>query len=235
MSHEPYVNTSYLHCMLDPREFQRRVPIAKQVLAKHDYDSFAFRGMSGALLAAPLANMLDKTMIMVRKPKVDCHTSRAVEGDSAARRYVIVDDTVCSGNTIRKIIRAVKRFAPEAECVGLLIWNDLHSTTHELESAERFKPNPEERFGEFGSDHEAPSVLFKTIQEENNAKAKVSDQQLDTQASQAVLPQAATLNSAIRKGRLRSASQRSKQKTRIVTNADRFREFTRNKYKEARA
>lgn len=231
MSHEPYVDTSYLHCMLDPREFQRRVPIAKQVLAKHDYDSFAFRGMSGALLAAPLANMLDKTMIAVRKPGVDCHTSRAVEGDSAARRYIIVDDVICTGSTVRAIIRAIKHFAPHAECIGILSWNDLYSTSHELESAERFKPDPEERFGEFGSDHEAPSVLFKTIQEENNAKAKVSDQQLNSQASKAVLPQDATLNSAIRKDRLRSASQRSKPQADSV---EMFRAFTSNLYKTGR-
>ena len=150
MSHTPYISSSYLHCMLDKREFDRRVSTARDILSKYKYDAIAFRGMSGALLAAPLAHMLDKTMIMVRKPKVDCHTSRAVEGDNAARRYIIVDDVICSGNTLRTIIRAVKRFAPAAECVGYLEWNNLYAMSHELESCERFKPSASERFDEFG-------------------------------------------------------------------------------------
>lgn len=247
MSHTPYISSSYLHCMLDKREFDRRVSTARDILSKYKYDAIAFRGMSGALLAAPLAHMLDKTMIMVRKPKVDCHTSRAVEGDNAARRYIIVDDVICSGNTLRTIIRAVKRFAPAAECVGYLEWNNLYAMSHELESCERFKPSASERFDEFGVTIKikarpvAPSYWdfvskewVTTTQEENNAKAEACNQQLNSQASQAVLSQTATLNSALRKGRLRRASKRTKPQAYCLGEADQFRQFTSDKYRVGR-
>lgn len=148
--HTPCIHTSYLHHTLNPDTFNVRVKIANKVLSAYDYDSFAFRGMSGALLGAPLAHLFKKTMLVVRKPGVDCHTDRAVEGDFGARRYVIVDDVISSGNTVRTIIRAIKHFAPHAECVGILVWEDLCDQRDTLEECSSYLPSAGDNYDKFG-------------------------------------------------------------------------------------
>lgn len=90
-----------------------------------DFDAIAFRGHSGALIAAPLALALDKTMLMVRKPGVNAHSYRLVEGDMAAKTYIIVDDTVSSGATVHAITDAIEGAAPQARCVGVLETDEL--------------------------------------------------------------------------------------------------------------
>lgn len=134
MSHEPsYKHDYYLDVAIQTKEYKRAKPKAMKILRKHEFESIAFRGMSGALLAVPLIHSLRKTMLMCRKPEDTTHsydgkTQRTgrVEGDRAVKRYVIVDDFVASGTTVREIVAAVKLFAPEAECIGVLEMRCMH-------------------------------------------------------------------------------------------------------------
>jgi orotate phosphoribosyltransferase len=122
LSHSPcYDHASYLSRILPTNMRRRSIQAAVTALSKYDFDAFAFRGMSGALIAPSLAVEMDKTLILVRKTTDGCHSFRMVEGDSAARRYIIVDDCVDSGNTAQTIVRLVKgEFAPKAVCLGVL-------------------------------------------------------------------------------------------------------------------
>lgn len=102
-----------------------RDTIEKTVLALTgiQFDALAFRGASGLLVGPSVALRLNKTMILVRKPEEktlgECHSWNNCEGDRGARRYIIVDDFVCEGNTARKIVEAIKEWAPEAVCLGV--------------------------------------------------------------------------------------------------------------------
>jgi adenine/guanine phosphoribosyltransferase-like PRPP-binding protein len=62
-------------------------------------------------------------MLMVRKKSRGDHASRMVEGDRAAKKYLIVDDFRSTGYTTKEIIKKVKQFAPDAECVGAYFYN----------------------------------------------------------------------------------------------------------------
>lgn len=63
-------------------------------------------------------SFLTKThLICVRKDKA--HTCKKVEGAIGVERYLIVDDFICSGKTIKKIISALK-----GKPVGILLYND---------------------------------------------------------------------------------------------------------------
>ena len=53
------------------------------------------------------------------------HSSFRIEGFKGSRRYIIVDDLVCSGETVCDIYKSVKCFAPEAELVGMIGYNGL--------------------------------------------------------------------------------------------------------------
>ena len=126
-THTPrYSHTYYLEHLIRTKNLQETITRAIAVLRKHDFDALAFRGASGMLLGVPLAVALDKTMIMVRKDtQGTCHSSYPVEGDAAAKRYVIVDDLIRTGATVRAILAAVQVFAPQAECIGAILSDNL--------------------------------------------------------------------------------------------------------------
>ena len=107
-------------------------------LRDQEDDSLAFCGMSGALVAPILANMICKELIMVRIPGTPrCHSRLPVEGYSGSKRYVLVDDLISGGRTCARIINGVRLFAPKAELIGVLLYNSpttlypVGSTTYE--------------------------------------------------------------------------------------------------------
>jgi phosphoribosylpyrophosphate synthetase len=113
------------------------------ILGKYEFDAIAFRGMSGAIPSPVIALAMNKTMIMVRKPESESHSGRNVEGDRAARRYVIVDDFIESGATVQAIYDQVKEFTDwyrlgeHAVCIGVLCLNEMNSSPRLVPVPER--------------------------------------------------------------------------------------------------
>ena len=121
------IQSSYLHEAFDPNKL--RVLITRvSVLLKAgdiDYDAIAFRGTSGAALAFPLSVRLRKPLIHVRK----ClgHTRMIVEGDYGAKRYIIVDDFMDTGRTLRTIKKRINEAysrsrLDEPTCVAVVLY-----------------------------------------------------------------------------------------------------------------
>lgn len=102
---ETNVSSSYLHSVYEPEAFQRTVDIIVELMRPHvgDFDAIAFRGSSGAALAYPVAYLLKKPLIHVRKDLG--HSYSKLEGLMGARRIAIVDDFVASGTTLRTIMQ----------------------------------------------------------------------------------------------------------------------------------
>lgn len=118
-----YRNASYLDSVMEDRNSTIRKALI--TLKGRHFDSIAFRGLSGSLIAPILAYELGKTLLAVRKRKREGHSDRTVEGDYGARRYIIVDDFIQSGKTINTIIEAVHDFTDgEALCVGLYLTHE---------------------------------------------------------------------------------------------------------------
>lgn len=112
----------YLRALLESRESLLCVVRLVTKLIKDSgvqYDSIAFRGMSGALLCPILSLRLRKKMIMVRKGE-KTHSGFKVEGVTEGSRYIIVDDLIVTGRTIDAIISSL----PESECVGIFLWQE---------------------------------------------------------------------------------------------------------------
>ena len=121
-----YDHVEYLDKIIRVEKLRLIVEKVVEISKRFEFDAWAFRGNSGALLASPLALATGKTMIMVRKPDTKSHSHHVVEGDVGARRYIIVDDCVCSGATTRAIVEAIKDVAPKAKCLGVLEVLNLH-------------------------------------------------------------------------------------------------------------
>jgi len=105
---------------LDTKDLYHYIDLAIKALKRQEFDSIAFRGMSGAVSAPIIALALKKNLILVRKPEDRTHSQYRVEGFNASRRYVIVDDFISTGETARAIRDSIYNFAHHAKCIGVL-------------------------------------------------------------------------------------------------------------------
>ncbi len=114
------VTSAHMCPYLDPSSLRESISLAEEALSHIDFDTVAFRGMSGAFLGPIIAADMHKKMILVRKPEDSTHSPLKTEGNSSAKRYVIVDDFISSGRTRTAIVDAVYDFAPRAKYLGTL-------------------------------------------------------------------------------------------------------------------
>lgn len=83
-----------------------------------NFDSIACCGISGLMVVPQIAEILNKNIVIIRKPDEKRYSDFWIEG-VAPFRYVIVDDLICSGNTVKWIKQTIYEDNPKARCVGL--------------------------------------------------------------------------------------------------------------------
>jgi orotate phosphoribosyltransferase-like protein len=109
---------------MNREERKETVEACIQKLQQFDFDTFAFSGISGTSMGFILAQLLDKEVISVRQPGVKRRASSQYneEGYRHALKYVIIDDLISTGTTGARVIRGVRKIAPQAELVGILVY-----------------------------------------------------------------------------------------------------------------
>jgi adenine/guanine phosphoribosyltransferase-like PRPP-binding protein len=134
MTTKLYDHAAYLD-ILRPDRLEYRFDCAKDAFktCPVEFDTIAFSGCSGTMFGPILALHLNKEMILVRKEQ-DCpsnnkrirklqghinHSQRRVEGYTECKRYIIVDDQVSMGDTVKRMAKEIRAFAPEAQCVAV--------------------------------------------------------------------------------------------------------------------
>lgn len=113
----------YLAALFDGR-FKESVDTAiKTLTPKADqFDAIACTGLSGTLIAPIIAYHLSKPLIVVRKSnKESPHSGRLVEGADCVK-YLILDDVISSGTTIRNIIANIKQASILGKPVAIFLW-----------------------------------------------------------------------------------------------------------------
>lgn len=119
-----YIHAGHMEA-LQPHRLNHYLQQARKKLreSKLDYDSIVFCGMSGAVFAPALTVLLGKQMIMVRKAKdyrPFTHSEFQVEGYRNVKRYIIVDDLVSTGDSVRRMAEKISEFSSqEAICVAV--------------------------------------------------------------------------------------------------------------------
>jgi adenine/guanine phosphoribosyltransferase-like PRPP-binding protein len=122
------IRTSYLTSAFD-MELQRKVihkAIEKLRPRVDDFDVIAFSGMSGALIAPIIAHGLGKGMLLVRKSLDNSHANCVLEGVSSGR-YIILDDFIASGSTIRYIKNSIAEKGSGLEFTAIYLYNGWRS------------------------------------------------------------------------------------------------------------
>jgi adenine/guanine phosphoribosyltransferase-like PRPP-binding protein len=82
------------------------------------FDSIVCCGISGLLVAPQIAEILNKHLVVIRKENDKCYSDFGIEG-VAPYRYIIIDDLICSGKTVRHIKNTIKEDYPRAICIGV--------------------------------------------------------------------------------------------------------------------
>ena len=101
------VAASHLHDILNTKKLKTVVRHAVKTLRKVEFDFIACRGLSGTTFASIVAYRLNKPLVIVRKGE-QCHSWLTVE-NARPGNYIILDDLICSGETIEKIIEAINQ------------------------------------------------------------------------------------------------------------------------------
>jgi orotate phosphoribosyltransferase len=121
-------NSPYLDNALDKAKVKLTVNKVIKLIEKYklEFDTIVFRGVSGALIAPIIAYRLNKQLAVIRKPSDKSHSSVLLEGYSPGA-FIIIDDLIDSGATIKTVLSAVKEHSPSANCVAIVLyrqWGD---------------------------------------------------------------------------------------------------------------
>lgn len=112
----------YLHDALVPEHRANNIRRAVETLTKHEFDAIAVSGVSGLTMGSIVSFQLNKPLIVVRKDyEVTDHHSHStlkVEGPDRIDSFVIFDDCISSGNTVKRIDQAI--FARYAKVLNLV-------------------------------------------------------------------------------------------------------------------
>jgi adenine/guanine phosphoribosyltransferase-like PRPP-binding protein len=120
------IKTDYLGSVYGS-DFLKKIPLAvkklralKKILK---FDAIAFTGNSGAGFGFPLSFLLKIPVINVRK-RATAHYEGKIEGTISSKRYLIVDDFISTGNTIKRINTTISNeLFGHAKPVGIFLYD----------------------------------------------------------------------------------------------------------------
>lgn len=87
-------------------------------LRNYRFDTIVCSGTSGLLVVPQVAEILNKHILVVRKANEKCYSEFRTEG-VAPYRYIILDDLICSGSTVKHIKKTIRSEYPIAKCIGI--------------------------------------------------------------------------------------------------------------------
>ena len=150
--------TSYLHPVFGRdmlrKTADRTYKAAKKLCKQYPFDTIAFCGISGSAMAFILAYQMKLELLAVRKPTENSHYLREMggtllEGNTDTERYLIVDDFMCSGDTINFMLKTIHENRPTSQCVALLMYNAMRIGSHKHPITEQSIPFIGTKTGDF--------------------------------------------------------------------------------------
>jgi adenine/guanine phosphoribosyltransferase-like PRPP-binding protein len=108
---------SHTSLLLNHKNRNKIIMKAISDLRDYDFDTIVCCGTSGLLVAPQISEILDKHIVVIRKPSEKRYSNFDIEGVTPYR-YIIIDDLVCSGWTIKLIKNTLYEESPRSLCVG---------------------------------------------------------------------------------------------------------------------
>lgn len=96
------------------------------------FDTIVVSGHSMTMIGTVVAHVLNKNILLIRKERT-INSDYMIEGNQFSR-CVMIDDCICTGDSIERCAGAIKEF--DGEFVGFLLWSDkynskFYNTTYE--------------------------------------------------------------------------------------------------------
>jgi hypoxanthine phosphoribosyltransferase len=112
----------YEAALREPGKVKRIVEIIVPRLKRrrHDFDGFVVSGYSMSLISSILAYKMNMPVAVVKKQNEKRHSGFTAEG-LCNKRWLIVDDLICSGDTIRHVQGAIEGIS--GKVVGVVLYN----------------------------------------------------------------------------------------------------------------
>lgn len=85
------------------------------------FDTMVGRGLSGSLVVPILARAMNKYFAIVRKTGDGSHSARQIEG-KLGKRWIFVDDLICTGDTFKKSIETINATKEHMVCAGIYLY-----------------------------------------------------------------------------------------------------------------
>ena len=140
------VGSSHNDWILNPERLNQIVQSVLRVMERNSFcqasiDAIVCSGVSGAGVAFPLSMLTRIPVFIVRKEREQSHSSCNVECSSIATfqkrtlNYLVVDDFICSGATVQRILdymTSIKSRYHEVKninCQGLLLYMNHHENS----------------------------------------------------------------------------------------------------------
>lgn len=133
-----FQSSPYSHKLYNPKTLQILVQKTASAVKKHrkrlKFDAIAVRGSSGAAIGFPVSAMTGIPLLFVRKSETS-HADQRVEGpETDVDSYLIVDDFIATGSTVREIIKEIDTLTKiklgilskdlgSPKCVGVYCYN----------------------------------------------------------------------------------------------------------------
>ncbi len=117
------LKTDYLDAF-DHKKRQVAIDKCISILKAFSEDvGLVFTGLSGQLIGIPLAHTTNRPFAIVRQVP-SYHSCLKVEGYIHVSQYIIIDDFIESGKTIKTIIKEMTKASPKAKCIGILLYEE---------------------------------------------------------------------------------------------------------------
>lgn len=132
------IRTEYLGKVYG-KEFLELVPKTvrklRAIKRRHPFDAIAFTGSSGAALAYTMSYFLKLPLIHVRKG-VSHYGGGRIEGTISSKKYIIIDDFIDRGNTIKRIIKTISNDLETPKPVAICLYSSGRTTSFEFNQQE---------------------------------------------------------------------------------------------------
>ena len=129
--------------VLDHKNRTKMVMNTIKDLREYDFDSIVCCGTSGLLVAPQVCEILNKEIVVVRKDHEKRYSPFIIEGVLGSR-FIFLDDLVCSGATLKYVIKNLKEEHPYAKCLGAYCY---------MKDKCGYKNAPDIFYKEFGIDY----------------------------------------------------------------------------------
>jgi len=136
------LESSYHEIPLSPKELKVTVnKLSKKIKlihSKYKLSHIVCTGISGQAVSWPLSVKTGIPICVVRKAKEESHGS-TVEGVGILKNFVIIDDFIASGDTIKRITKQLlsknypkTKKTPLLNCKGVILYNSLDKTKRSI-------------------------------------------------------------------------------------------------------